>query len=124
MEQFGELAPMVQILDAPVPLMVDQLAEILKNDVEQVIEVPKIKLLDKIPRRAVLRVPPLAEQLVEVPVRALVTLARGWDAGGPAWSRVWGRRGSSGGCPVLGISSGGPRMDSGGLQMPGKGDGV
>ena len=45
-EQFGELAPTVQTLDAPVPQSGDQLVETLKNDVEQAIEVPKIFLLD------------------------------------------------------------------------------
>ena len=69
----------VQILDDPVPLMVDRLAEILKNDVAQVIEVPKIKLLDKIPRRAILRVPPLAEQVVHVPTSSFREVnARRW----------------------------------------------
>ena len=53
-EQFGELAPTVQILDAPVPQSGDQLLETLKNDiVELVIEVPKIILLDYTPLRAV-----------------------------------------------------------------------
>ena len=46
MEQFGELAPTVQILDAPVKQSGDQLVEPLKNEVEQAIEVPKIFLLD------------------------------------------------------------------------------
>ena len=30
-EQLGELVPMVQILDAPVPQVVDQLVEVLKH---------------------------------------------------------------------------------------------
>ena len=46
MEHVADVAPMVQILDAPVPLMVDQLVDVTKHiDIsvpEQVIEVPKI----------------------------------------------------------------------------------
>ena len=57
-------------LDAPVPLMVDQLVDVLKlfdNSVpEQDIDVPKISQ-DAIPQRTVLCEPQLAEQLVEVP---------------------------------------------------------
>ena len=65
-------APMVQILDAPVPQTVEQLPDVLQffgtltTDPEQVIEVPKI-LPEDVPMRAVLRDPQLAEQLVEVP---------------------------------------------------------
>ena len=65
-------APMVQILDAPVPQTLEQLPDVLQffgtllTDSEQVIEVPKI-LLEDVPVRAVLRDPQLAEQLVEVP---------------------------------------------------------
>ena len=69
-EQMADVAPMVQILDAPVPQMVDQLVDVLKlfdNSVpEQVIDVPKISQ-DAIPQRTVLCEPQLAEQLVEVP---------------------------------------------------------
>ena len=63
---------MVQILDAPVPQMVEQLPDVLRffdrlsTVPEQVIEVPKI-LLEDVPFHAVLRDPQLAEQLVEVP---------------------------------------------------------
>ena len=64
----------VQVLDAPVPQMGYQLVDVLKIiDLtlhvlsEQVIEVPKINLLDRIPQRSALRWPQLAEQLVEVP---------------------------------------------------------
>ena len=67
---FVRFAPMVQILDAPVPQMVEQLPDVvfdtLTPDPEQVIEVPKI-LLDDVPVRAAVRVTQLAEQLVEVP---------------------------------------------------------
>ena len=65
-------APMVQILDAPVPQMVKQLPDILhffaslSPDPEQVIEVPKILPVD-VPKRTAVRDPQLAEQLVEVP---------------------------------------------------------
>ena len=66
------VAPMVQILDAPVPQTVEQLPDILRffdtlmPDPEQVIEVPQISHED-VPMRAVLRDTQLAEQLVEVP---------------------------------------------------------
>ena len=62
----------VLALDVPVPQMVDQLPDIeqffrvLSPDPEQVIEVPKILPFD-VPMRAAVRVPQLAEQLVEVP---------------------------------------------------------
>ena len=65
------VAPMVQILDAPVPQTVDKLHEVLQffdrlsAVPEPVIEVPKI--LPEDPMRAVLRATQLAEQLVEVP---------------------------------------------------------
>ena len=71
-EQPAELAPMVQILDAPVPQTVDQLVEVLRlvDTVvpEQVIEAPKITFHDAIPQRAVLPEPQMAEQLVDEPV--------------------------------------------------------
>ena len=66
------VAPMVQILDAPVPQTGDQLPDILSffgafmPDTEQVIDVPKI-LLDDVPMRAAVRDTQLGEQLVEVP---------------------------------------------------------
>ena len=58
-------APMVQILDAPVPQTLEQLPDVLQffgtllTDPEQVIEVPKISRTEDDPQ--------LAEQLVEVP---------------------------------------------------------
>ena len=71
MEQFGELAPMVQILDAPAPQMVDKLEDVLKIvDLfvpVQEIEVPKISSLSCPSPRRVLPEPQSAEQLVEVP---------------------------------------------------------
>ena len=71
-EQTAVYAPMVQILDAPVAQMVEQLPnlvqffDILRPDPEPVIEVPKI-LLDDVPPRSLCRDTQLAEQLVEVP---------------------------------------------------------
>ena len=65
-------APLVKILDAPVPQTLVQLPDVLQffgtlmTDSEQVIEVPKI-FPEDVPMRAVLRDPQLAEQLVEVP---------------------------------------------------------
>ena len=72
MEQLADVVPMVQILDIPVPQMVEQLRDVLRFFAsllpipEQVIKVPKI-LLDDVPMRTVLRDTQLAEQLVEVP---------------------------------------------------------
>ena len=65
-------APVLPMLDAPVPLVVEQPVEVLKildnllPDVEQVIEVPKI-ILHQVPHCAVPLEPQLVEQLVEVP---------------------------------------------------------
>ena len=65
-------SPTVQILDALVPLMVEQLPDVFRffdrrtTFPEQVTAVPKI-LPEDVPFRAVLRDPQLAEQLVEVP---------------------------------------------------------
>ena len=75
MEHFVDFvcfAPMVQILDAPVPQTVDKLHDVfqffdrLSAVPEPVIEVPKIYTED-VPMCAVLRATQLAEQLVEVP---------------------------------------------------------
>ena len=69
---FARFAPMVQILDAPVPQMVEQLPDImhffdtLTPDLEQIIEVPKI-LPDDVPMRTAVCDTQLEEQLVEVP---------------------------------------------------------
>ena len=67
----ANLLPMVQILDAPVPQMVDKLEDVLKIvDLfvpVQEIEVPKISCLSCPPPRRVLHEPQSAEQLVEVP---------------------------------------------------------
>ena len=65
-------APSVQILDAPVPQLVEQLPDVLRffdrfaTVPEQVIAVPKI-FIESVPPRAFLRATQLAEQLVEVP---------------------------------------------------------
>ena len=85
---------MVQILDVPVPQMVDQLVDVLKlldtAIPEHVIAVPKIPQ-DSIPHRAVFE-PQLAEQLVEVPTA--VTFVPGSalfvDRRGHGWVRVPG----------------------------------
>ena len=71
-EQVAAYAPMVQILDAPVTQMVEQLPDVMRffdfllPDPDQVIEVPKI-LLDDVPMRTVVRDTQLAEQLADVP---------------------------------------------------------
>ena len=71
MEQLADVVPMVQILDSPVPQMVEQLLEVFRlldtqMPVEQAIAVPKISL-DRIPQRSADLVPQMVEQLVEVP---------------------------------------------------------
>ena len=73
MEQTVVSAPGLQILDVPVPQMMEQLLEVFRRlDIEvpeQVIEVPKVSL-DCIRERLVdcdLRHPQMAEQLMEVP---------------------------------------------------------
>ena len=71
-EQIAVYAPTVQILDAPVPQLVEQLPDVLRffdkfaTVPEQVIAVPKI-FIESVPPRAFLRATQLAEQLVEVP---------------------------------------------------------
>ena len=70
MEDLGELAPLVQILDLLVPQMVDNVLDALRIPVRpmavQVIEVPKI-LIDVIPALSLVPEPQTAEPLVEVP---------------------------------------------------------
>ena len=70
-EQLADIAPMVQILDSPVPQTSEQLLEVfrlldMQMPVEQAITVPKISL-DRIPQRSFVLTPLIAEQLVEVP---------------------------------------------------------
>ena len=84
-EQIAVYAPLVQILDAPVPQLVEQLPDVLRFfDLllpvpEQVIEVPKI-LLDDVPVRAVLREPQLVGQLVDVPTTLSYAAVLLWQA--------------------------------------------
>ena len=67
-----EMCPFVQILDAPVPQMGDQVLELLQKIVSslvelvQVLAVPKISF-DRVPQRSEARSPQTAEKLVEVP---------------------------------------------------------
>ena len=69
-EQLAVLAPPVQILDAPVPQLVDNVMyafRLLDRPIaEQVIDVPKISC-SLCPSRVPVLVPQMAEQLVEVP---------------------------------------------------------
>ena len=70
-EHIADVVPMVQILDFPVPQMVEQLVDVLRffdtlcPVPEQVIEVPKIVCPPR--ARTVLCAPQKAEQPVEVP---------------------------------------------------------
>ena len=72
-DQIVDAVPGLPALDAPVPLMVEQQAEVLQffdaliPVAEQVIDVPKI-FIERIPPRTSVREPQLAEQLVEVPM--------------------------------------------------------
>ena len=70
MEDLGTVCPYVQILDLPVPQMVDNVTDTLRildhPIAEQVIEVPKINC-SPCPSRSVVPMPQSAEQLVEVP---------------------------------------------------------
>ena len=69
MEDLGELAPLVQILDLPVPRTVDSVTEVLRFldcPLEQVIFVPKISC-SPCPSRSRVPEPQSADQLVEVP---------------------------------------------------------
>ena len=72
-EQLTEAFVRVPMLDFPVPLMAEQLPEVLQFFAtflfvvaEQVVDVPKI-IFENIPTRILLREPQLVEQLVEVP---------------------------------------------------------
>ena len=69
-EDLGVLAPLVQILDLPVPQVVENVTDTLRIldllIAEQVIEVPKISCW-RCPSRFLVPVPQSAEQLVEVP---------------------------------------------------------
>ena len=98
-EQIVDCVPVVPLLHDVEPQMEDQLVEVLRPcDTmvpEQVIEAPKITSQDVIPPRAVLRVPQMAEQLVEVPTvpclpQGMTILARFSDAAGHSWSQIAG----------------------------------
>ena len=69
-EDLGELAPLVQILDLPVPQMVGSVTDVLRlldrPLAEQAISVPKISC-SSCPSRSRVPEPQLADQLVEVP---------------------------------------------------------
>ena len=69
-EDLGELAPLVQILDLLVPQMVENVTDTLRildlPIAEQVIEVPKISC-SPCPLRSLVPEPQTAEQLVDVP---------------------------------------------------------
>ena len=69
-EDLGELAPLVQILDLPVPQSVDSVTDVLRlldrPLAEQAIYVPKISC-SPCPSRSRVPEPQSAEQLVEVP---------------------------------------------------------
>ena len=97
-EQMADSAPVLPMLDAPVPLVVEQPVKVLKIldnsllDVEQVIEVPKI-ILHHVPQRAVLREPQLAELLVDVLVPSFhqcTRMADFRDDGGRRWCLLTG----------------------------------
>ena len=70
MGDVGNVCPLVQILDLPVPRMADTVLEFFRllglPVAEHVIEVPKVSL-SSCPSRAVLRARQVVEQLVEVP---------------------------------------------------------
>ena len=69
-EHLADLAPLVQILDAPVPQVVDCAMDFFRRldlpVAEQVIEVPKISC-SPCPSRSLVPEPQTAEQLLEVP---------------------------------------------------------
>ena len=74
-----ELADILRILD-------------MSSNFVQAIDMRKISQ-DSIPQRAARRAPQLVEQLVDVPVPQVVTLARGKGAAGRVWCQLKARRG-------------------------------
>ena len=98
-EQIIEIFVPVPILDDPVPLMEDQLVEILtvafmSNNFVESIDVPKIIFEDPTPQRKVLSEPQqLVDHVMDVPVPQSVSLARWCDAVGNLWHKVVMRRG-------------------------------
>ena len=93
MEDLGELPPLVQILDLPVPQMVDNVLDALRiperQMAVQVIEVPKF-LIDVIPARSLVPEPQTAEQLVKVdfPVQGGGGLRGGLQGPGPGQGSI------------------------------------
>ena len=97
MEQVVDYVPVVPLLDAPVPQMVDKLEDVLKIvDLfvpAQEIEVPRISSPSCPPPRRVLPVPQTAEQLVDVPVssvREVTVFAPFVDTAGRTWTFISG----------------------------------
>ena len=72
-----DVLPYVQILDAPVPQLVDSAMDFFRRldlpVAEQVIDVPTISS-SSCPSRAVLREPQMVGQLVDVPIQHIVEL--------------------------------------------------
>ena len=91
MEHVVDFVPVVPLLDALVPQMVDKLEDVLKIVdlfVPAEIEVPKISSPSCPPPRRVLPVPQTAEQLVDVPVpsvREVTIMAPFVDTAGRTW---------------------------------------
>ena len=77
-EHVDEICPRVPILDVPVPLLGDQVVDVLRMldvpSVEQVIAVPRISF-DCFPQRSAVRHPQKAEQWVKVPTEPGYALA-------------------------------------------------
>ena len=121
----------VPMLDAPAPLVVDQPVDVLKildtmlHDVEQVVEVPKIILLDRVRQRTA-RWDPLPVEQLECQCRSRSS----WHAAGAQLAlngaRLLRGGGASGGSWAHATSRGTPEEDSptaqGGIQILGKDD--
>ena len=125
-EQIVDSAPVVPLLHAPEPQLVDSAGEVLKildklvPDVEQVIDVPMIFPEDYRIRtfRSSLQEPQMAEQLEAVPVIEHVRVAPGSDAWGLA-SCVFRSLCSSCACTTL---AGETPPAQGRIQILGTGD--
>ena len=129
-EHLAELAPLVQILDAPVPQVVDNVMDAFKfldqPMTEQVIEVPRISC-PPCPSRSQVPVKLTAEQLVEVPTVLSYSLLLQRTAEQTIGIAVPGRGGSARG-GLHGLSQGqGSTAVSGadyvGTPVPGRGGG-
>ena len=130
-EHLAELAPLVQILDAPVPQVVDNVMDAFKfldqPMTEQVIEVPRISC-PPCPSRSQVPVPLTAEQLVEVPTVLSYSLLLQRTAEQTIGIAVPGRGGGARG-GLLGLSQvQGSTAVSGadyvGTPVPGRGGGA